>query len=574
MRRLPEADPGSPDLRSPVRYILWLAALQRPLLIGGTCFGVLWMVSQALVFVAVGKAIGDGVLHHDTSVLVGWTAVAVALSAITAYSGRMRHQFAVTNWLTATFRTIQLIGRHATEVGPALPAAIPSGDVVNTVAADAMRVGGMFDVSARFAGAIVAWLTISIYLFVSSPVLGAIVLVGVPVLMVLTVPMMRPLHSTQAVQREVVGKLTALGADTVAGLRVLRGIGGEDEFLGRYEARSNEVRLAGNRVAAPQALLESGQVLLPSLLVAAVTLLTARLVVGGTLSSSELIAFYGLTAFLTLPLRTAIEGIIAYTRGLVGARKVLAVLHVEPSTTEATAPVAPPPPGGDLVDPHSGVEAGAGRLTALVTETPEEAMAIADRLGRFTAPGAAEWSEAALDGTLLRDLPLEEVRRRVVVSEVEPRLFSGVLRDELAPHSVPDEAELHAAVAYASAEDVLDALEHGLDTRVDERGRSFSGGQRQRLALMRVLLLDPEFLVLVEPTSAVDTHTEGRIARQLRAARGPNATVVATTSPLLLEQADEVFYVVGGAVVARGDHETLLDADPAYRALILRGNDA
>ena len=86
--------------------------------------------------------------------------------------------------------------------------------------------------------------------------------------------------------------------------------------------RSNEVRLAGNRVAAPQALLESGQVLLPSLLVAAVTLLTAHLVIGGSVGSQQMIAFYGLTAFLTMPLRTATEGIIAATRGLVGARKV------------------------------------------------------------------------------------------------------------------------------------------------------------------------------------------------------------------------------------------------------------
>jgi ABC-type multidrug transport system fused ATPase/permease subunit len=80
--------------------------------------------------------------------------------------------------------------------------------------------------------------------------------------------------------------------------------------------------------------------------------------------------------------------------------------------------------------------------------------------------------------------------------------------------------------------------------------------------------------VLVEPTSAVDTHTEGRIARGLREARGDNGTVIATTSPLLLERSDEVFYVAGGTVVARGPHDELLDADADYRALILRGNDA
>jgi ABC-type multidrug transport system fused ATPase/permease subunit len=286
-----------------------------------------------------------------------------------------------------------------------------------------------------------------------------------------------------------------------------------------------------------------------------------------------MIAFYGLTAFLTMPLRTATEGIIAATRGLVGARKVIAVLKVEASTTTPPDPAAPPSPGGTLLDPHSGFEASPGRITALVTETPEEAQVIADRLGRFTAPGAPEWSEASLGGTPLATMDLDDVRRRVVVSEVDPRLFSGPLREELSPHADPDDREILRVVELASAEDVLDALEAGLDTNVEERGRSFSGGQRQRLALVRVLLMDPEFLVLVEPTSAVDTHTEGRIARGLREARGERGTVVATTSPLLLERADEVFYVSGGTVVARGNHDDLLDADAAYRTLILRGND-
>ena len=209
-----------------------------------------------------------------------------------------------------------------------------------------------------------------------------------------------------------------------------------------------------------------------------------------------------------------------------------------------------------------------------MTETPEEAQVIADRLGRFTPPGAREWSEVTLDGTPLREMSLDDVRRRVVVSEVDPRLFSGRLREELSPHEVRDDRAILRVIELASAEDVLDALEDGLDTKVEERGRSFSGGQRQRLALVRVLLMDPDFLVLVEPTSAVDTHTEGRIAKGLREARGNKATVVATTSPLLLERADEVCYVTGGTVVARGAHDELLDGDADYRALILRGNDA
>ncbi len=120
-----------------------------------------------------------------------------------------------------------------------------------------------------------------------------------------------------------------------------------------------------------------------------------------------------------------------------------------------------------------------------------------------------------------------------------------------------------AAMRTASAEDVLVALPDGLDSEVEEKGRSFSGGQRQRLVLVRALLADPAVLVLVEPTSAVDAHTEARIADRLRDHRAGRTTVVVTSSPLLLDRVDEVVFVAAGRVVATGKHRDLLLRRPA-----------
>src|ERR1700685_1054065 len=119
-----------------------------------------------------------------------------------------------------------------------------------------------------------------------------------------------------------------------------------------------------------------------------------------------------------------------------------------------------------------------------------------------------------------------------MVSEVEPRLFSGELRYELVTRGAPDDGPILRALEASSALDILDALEDGLNTLVEERGRSFSGGQRQRLSLARALLTETELLILVEPTSAVDTHTEGRIATRLAAVRHAKTTLIGTTSPL------------------------------------------
>ena len=188
-----------------------------------------------------------------------------------------------------------------------------------------------------------------------------------------------------------------------------------------------------------------------------------------------------------------------------------------------------------LVDQRSGLVVEPGLLTCVVSAHRDEAAAIADRLGRFGDDGGV-----TLGGVPLDQLPVETVRRRIVVSEPDPLLFSGTLRSELDPWATASDDEILAAISVANAEDVLDAAPDGLATGVDERGRSFSGGQRQRLVLARALLSDAEVLVLVEPTSAVDAHTEARIARRLHERRAGRTTVVVSTSPLVLDQADRV----------------------------------
>jgi len=524
------------------------------------------MVSQALVWAAVGAAIDHGVVRHNTGSLFKWVAVVVALGIFQAICGALRHQLAVTNWMNATYRTIQVIGRHVAKAGPALTDEIPAGDVVNTVAADAMRIGGSYDSFARFMGAIVAWIVVSMILLATSIQLGLIVLLGVPILGSLTVPLMRPLHRTQAAQREAAGRLASLGSDTVAGLRILRGVGGEEVFLNNYRAQSQLVRVAGTKIAAPQAGLESGQVLLPAVLTGLVTFLGARDVMNGSLQPGQLVAFFGYSSFLTTPLRTAIEYIIQSTRAYVGAGKVLRILRVQPIVTEPENPVAWPLRLVRLEDKRSGVAIDRGQLAAYVTDTPDEATLIADRLGRFVA----DTDDVLLNGIAISSFSLGDLRSHVIVSEIEPRLFSGELRYELMPHGIANDEAILRVLQATSSLDVLDALEDGLSTTVEERGRGFSGGQRQRLSLARAILSNADVLIMVEPTSAVDTHTEGRIAARLREVRGDLTTLVATTSPLLLEKMDVVFVVQDGRVVEQGTHAQLVERSSRYRQIVLR----
>ena len=571
MRNLPYDDPGQPDLRTPGRFLWWVAGRQKRTLALGMVWGVLWMVAQALIPVAVGRGISAGVVAGDDRALLTWSGAVLVLALVQAGAGVLRHRVAVANWLQASFRAAQLIGHHTARTGEALPRTVPTGEVVSTVSNDAMRLGGAYDVSARFAGAIASYVVIAVVLLRISTSLGLIVLIGVPALTAVLGLLVKPLQRRQSEQREQSGKLTTLGADTVAGLRVLRGIGGEQTFVERYVRRSQQVRAAGVRVAGVQATLDAAQVLLPGVFVVLVTWLGARLAVQGRIDVGELVTFYGLAAFLVTPLRTATETLDKLTQAHVAARKIIAVLRISPVILDRTGHQrAEALPDAALHDPTSGSTVRPGLMTAVVSARPEESAALADRLGRFTEVPTAP---VLLGDERIDLLPLAAVRRHVVVNEGDPRLFTGPLREQLAGPGDLDDARLLRAIHTAAAHDVLEALPDGLDSEVEERGRSFSGGQRQRLTLARALLTDAPTLVLVEPTSAVDAHTEARIAERLRAHRAGRTTVVITASPLLLDHVDHVLFLAGGELAAEGSHRELMATNKDYRRTVVRGED-
>ncbi len=564
MRQLPLDHPGTADHRSPGRYLWWLAKGQWHTLAGGMLFGIIWMSTQAVMPFVLGRAIDRGVADQDSGELLKWAGLLFAIGLVQAASGIMRHRFAVTNWLTAAYRTVQLVGRQAVHLGGTLPRKVSTGEVVAIGTNDLSHVGNVMDVTARFAGAIVSFLLVSVILLSTSVTLGLVVLLGVPALMLLIGPILSPLQRRSAHQRHLMGDLSNTASDIVSGLRVLRGIGGEQVFHDRYRRESQTTRRAGVDVARLQSVLDALQVFLPGVFVVLVVWLGARSAVAGQITAGELVAFYGYSAFLMIPLRTATEYANKLIRGRVAAQRICRVLMLTPDHTDPEQLAPSPPVGSDLHDVRTGLHVRAGLLTAVVADQPDESAALADRLGLCAA---VVDDDVRLGGVPLSALGRAEVRERIVVSDTGATFFSGRLGDRL---DVRGRGGLDQALDTASADDIFDAIDDGLDTIVAERGRTFSGGQRQRLILARALTSDPEILVLVEPTSAVDAHTEARIASRLRAHRAGRTTVVTSGSPLVLDAVDEVAFLRGGRVVAVGTHADLFDREPAYRAVVTR----
>lgn len=563
MLKFPLADPGTPDLRSPARFLWRIAVMQRKMLGSAIAAGILWMSCSAVTPFLLGRAIDQGLVAKNQDQLTVYVALIVAVAAIQATTGMIRHRFAVQTWLGGALRAQQWLTRQSAALGATLPKKLATGEVVAVSSADIYHVGNAFDVLGRTAGSIFAFIVVSIILLHSSLTLGLIVLIGVPLVTLMVGPIVIPLHRRQMLLREQTGRLTAIAADTVAGLRVLRGIGGENEFLARYRQQSQRVKNRGIDVWRLQSVLDAIQVGVPAIFIVIVTWLGARMAVRGEIAVGELVAFYSYSAFLVIPLRTITETINKLARANVASQRIIRVLSIT-SDVEDEGSRALPGVESALRDEETGIEIPVGQLTAIVAAEPAQGVELAHRLTRF-APGPVSYG-----GIPVHEFPLHEYRRRVLLHDHDPRIFSGTLRSVLDPHARHSDEEIYAALRAASGDDILDAISDGLNTAVEERGRSLSGGQRQRLSLARTLLLDPPIAIMDEPTSAVDAHTEARIAESLRDYRRGRTTVVLTSSPLLLDRADTIIFLDQGKVVATGRHHDLLRTTDSYRFAVTR----
>ncbi|MGW7427360.1 ABC transporter transmembrane domain-containing protein [Streptomyces sp. NPDC054813] len=596
-------DPGTPDTRGGWYYLWWLVHRQPGRSLAGALLGSAWLTLMAATPYMMARAVDDGLVPGHMAVLAGWTAAIFVLGAVNAWVSIMRHRTMTRVRMDAYFRTIKVVVGHAVRLGAALPRRTGAGEVVTIGVGDVHTIAQALTVVGPGVGAIVVYAVVAGLLVPISPLLTGVVLLGVPVVALLAGPLARRLQGRETEYRERQGVLTARIGDLAGGLRVLNGLGGKGLFADAFRKDSQHLRVQGYRVGAVASWVQALGVGLPTVYLAVVTWIAARMAARGEITVGQLVSVYGYVAVLVGPVAFFLDMGYQLSRGVVAARRVVRLLHLAPEPDEGTeqAPAEP----AVLHDPESGVRVRPGRLTALVGASGTETGAVVDRLGRYM-PSNVTWGATRLDA-----VPLQEVRSRILVADNEAHFFADSLRNSLrgaepyqsgghdasqggaglhqmcgcrrvgatSPHSpapateppvAPSDARTTQALHAAAATDILQALPNGLDSEISAQARNLSGGQRQRIRLARALLTDPEVLLAVEPTSALDAHTESLVAERLRTARAGRTTLLTTTSPLMLARADEVIYLVGGKVAATGTHEGLLEYEPGYRALVAR----
>ncbi|MEU5946184.1 ABC transporter ATP-binding protein [Micromonospora sp. NPDC047465] len=429
---------------------------------------------------------------------------------------------------------------------------------------------------------LVTYLAVVALLIRLHPALGLLVAASAVPLFLITRRFARRYHAASRRMQDQQGDVATLVEETAQGLRTMKAYGRGRELAARFAADAWALHDTGvgkgRLLARTSALLD----LVPNLTLGVVLVAGAAATAGGVLTIGELVAFVSLQLMLIWPVQSLGWIVANGQEAATAADRVLEVLDSPPAIVDAPGAVAlgrgevrgrlrfervsfryPGTATPVLREVDLTVEPG--ETVALVGATgcgKSTLLSLVPRLHDVTG------GRITLDGHDLRDLRLSSLRRLVGVAFEEPTLFSMSVWENLTlgrPEAGED--EVRAALTLAQA-DFAYELPWGLATRVGEQGLSLSGGQRQRLALARAVLGRPALLVLDDPLSALDVHTEALVEAALKRVLRSTTALLVVHRPSTIALADRVALLEGGRITAVGRHSELLADVPAYRAVL------
>ena len=388
------------------------------------------------------------------------------------------------------------------------------------------------------------------------------------------------------------GDLTTLVEEAATGIRVLKALGRGPEASSRHFAQAGRVR--DTQVAKARLLGSFWSVLdlIPNIAIAMIVVLGALAVSHHALTLGGLVAFITLSLQLVWPIEALGYILASGEEAATAAQRVLEIFDTQPQIHSPERIAAPAPVTSSSPASASTRHAGYLRFEHVSFRYPEsdgpvlrdvdlhlargETLVLtgATGCGKTTllqlVPRLADVSggRITLGGSDIRDIPLPELRTAVGCAFEEATLFSASVRENVtfgAPSA--SESELEAALTAAQARFAYD-LPWGLDTRIGEQGMALSGGQRQRVALARAILARPDVLILDDPLSALDVHTEERVTAALHSVLAGTTALVVAHRPSTVALADRVALLSDGVIAAVGTHRSLMTSCDAYRDLM------
>ncbi len=591
--------PASENLRrvapyfAPHRAKMWFIALS-----------AIVSIAAALSTPLIAKAVIDGpIADGDKGAIVPWVVLSVLLAAIETGLARVRRVFLATTAMDVETSLRNDLYRHLQRLDVGFHDRWQSGQLLSRATSDIATIRRFSAFGAVFL-LIISLEVIGIFALLVNlywPLALVAAAFSVPVLVLCT----RFEHQYTAVVRRIqdeLGDMTTEIEEAAKGIGVIKSFGRARFAFGRYDAHVQRVYESQMERIGIHTKFVWLLAIVPNLILTA-TLLAGVLAVGsGAITLGGLFAFVSYVLILVFPLE-ALGWILAMAQeAMTAADRVYEVLDTPPVIDDAPDAIdighaigtirfenvhfAYPPQTPPLLGPQSvahtadsvprtvlgGVDlvVRPGETLALVGATGSGKTTLATLLARLHDPTAGR---ITLDGHDLRDITVTSLRRHIGFAFEEATLFSASVRENMRIGK-PDctEGEIAEALRIAQAS-FVDRLPWGLDTRIGEQGMNLSGGQRQRLALARAVIAMPTILILDDPLSALDVHTESLVEAALRPLLATRTALVVVHRPSTIALADRAALLDDGRIVATGTHTELLATEPRYRAILAQESD-
>ncbi|MFC1412214.1 ABC transporter ATP-binding protein [Streptacidiphilus sp. N1-12] len=581
--------PAQPKPRSTVRSLLRIWPYARPIrwyLLGSTAAAMVGSLAGLLIPLVLRQIVDGPVSHHDAGAL-WWPAVLLLALGL----GEALF-FGIRRWMLA--RPLSTVERTMRADLYArlqrLPVTFhdrwPSGQLLSRATSD------MFTIRLFLAFPLVFLIVNSTVFLIGIGIMFALdwqlavisVVPAVPLIMLCSY-FERRYSAAARLAQDQNGDLATIVEESVLGIRILKAFGRHRSMAQRFRDQARELRGTELNKARLLANLWAVIVGLPELALACALALGVVQVAHDVTTAGTLVAFLSTALALRWPVES-LGWLLAYSNEAATATdRYFEVMDAPLADAEDR-----PAPAGDRPEGHDGIrfEGVRFRYPDAPGDTPDllqgvdlhirsgETMALVGNTGsgKTTLTALlprlydATSGRITLDGTDITELSRARLRELVSVAFEEPTLFSASVRENVlmgAPEA--DDEELERALETAQALFVR-ALPQGPDTQVGEQGLSLSGGQRQRLALARAVVGRPQFLVLDDPLSALDVHTEALVEKALRRVLADTTALVVAHRPSTVMLADRVAMLVDGRIAAVGTHHELLESTPAYRTLM------
>jgi ATP-binding cassette, subfamily B, bacterial len=543
------------------------------------------MLAQSLVPLIIGKIVDGPIRHHDTSALWPLAALALAFGLLEAILFFIRRYAMASAALGLETDMRRDVFAHVQRLPVAFHDQWPSGQLLSRLTTDLSTIrrfigfGFVFLIANSATTVIVVALLLHIHLM-----LGLFVFVAMTPLIIFTRRFELRYSREARHAQDLTGDLATSVEESALGIRVIKAYGRRPQMLAGFSRDAQRLRGAEmtkiRTLAQFWALLEG----LPQLILAGVTFGGALAVAHDAMTIGDLVAFLTLYLRLIWPI-ISLGWLLALTQEAASAaRRIFEVIDTVPTILDPDEPVLAEHGSTlrfeDVKFRYEGAESDvlcginldvrAGETMALVGSVGSGKTTLTALVARlYDVTGG----RVLLGGVDVRDLRLDQLRHAVSTAFEEATLFSASVRENLTlgRAGITDE-DVSEAIDVAQASFVYD-LPFGLETRIGEQGLSLSGGQRQRLALARAVLGRPRVLVLDDPLSALDVHTEAQVEAALRRVLASTTALIVVHRPSTVLLADRVALLVDGRITAVGTHSELLATVPEYRNLLAQTSE-